>query len=468
MAQGLLSRRWLVAWLIVLGYLAAVAHYSRAQSLSGLAAQLTAQLTPYAERDVQKPAGVWPKNDYLYKCQGPMVYLIERGYRDPAMLRVMLLCEARRSYDMVYLYEHCFNWDLRMHLIDVCTRAYPDDPLVHWAAGRCLLTGGEYDRAADELLAAERLGFVPEDAGVQAQYFDGRIETALLMAGRVDEVIDRSEQILGVFPDVSDNWFDYAGLLTRLGRYSESDAAIAKWRDNCGEDFRQYTLGLRNAWWSGNLAEFDRRAYFAADHVEDFVLLDWAGIRLALLKGDYDFASELAGGRNETYWRALAEAYAFTGDASLLPQFETEVGQAAQALAAVQKNYGNWNARQAASERLGIAESNLLRARILHGDWDSVTELLDNRQWDGYSPRIEATYDFAMLMAHLAVGYHFERRRGWYNRRSQLPWLLSSKVLARAAAAGGYDRQAAREALFVELPVSHGNYGDFSNGALNW
>lgn len=468
MAQGLLSRRWLLAWLIVLGYLAAVAHYARAQSLSALAARLTAQLTPYAEREVEKPARVWPKNDYLSECQGPMVYLIERGYRDPAMLRVMLLCEARRSYDMIYLYDHCFNWDLRTHLVEECTRAFPDDPLVHWAAGRCLLTGGEYDRAADELLAAERLGFDPQAAGVKAKYFAGRIETALLMAGRGEEVIARGRARVNVFlqsPDVHD---EYSGLLTRLGRYEDSDAAIADWRRACGEDYRQHLLGLRNAWWSRDLPEFERRAHAAADDVGDLALLDWASIRLALLKGNFELAELLVGGRNEKYWRALAETYAFTGNEELLPQFEADMETAAADYDGLRGVAGASDARGQAADRLSIAETNLLRARMLRGDWDAVIGILDDRRWKGYSNRTEKTYDFAMLMAHIAVSYEYTKRWRWFNSRTQLPWLLNSEVLAQAAADGGYDLQAARSLVLAELPVSRGDYSDFSNGSLDW
>jgi len=476
MAQGLLSRRWLLAWLIVLGYLAAVAHYSRAQSLSALATRLTAELTPYAEQAVENPPGVYPRNNYLYDLQGPMVYLLEHHHRPPAMLRVMLLCEARRCYDFIYLYDRCFNWDLRTHLVDECTRADPDDPLVHWAAGRCLLTGGDYARAADELLAAERLGFDPQAAGVRPFYFTGRIETALLMAGRADALLERYQAEIEAYPREHAPRQFYADLLTRLGRYEESDAAIDAWRAELGPRMEQDVLCMRNAWWSGRLADFEHYAEVTAGHRDEVIpeyyekglMLTWAGVRRALLQDDYQLAEQLAGGRNETYWRAQAETYAFTSRTEILVQFEREVAEAAQAYAGLESNYSMWDARQQASERLGLAESNLLRAHLLRGEWDAVTAILDNRRWKGYATKIEKTYDFAKLMTHVAVDYQFEKPWRFGQNRGQLPWLLYSAVISDAAAAGGLTPDNARQHILAQLAVERGMYHDYSNGSLDW
>jgi tetratricopeptide (TPR) repeat protein len=476
MAQGLLSRRWLLAWLIVLGYMAAVAHYSRAQSLSALGTQITGQLTPYAERAVEKPPGVYPRNDYLYDLQGPMVYLLEHHHRPVAMQRVMLLCEARRCYDFIYLYDRCFNWDLRTHLVDECTRAYPDDPLVDWAAGRCLLTGGEYDRAADELLAAERLGFDPQAAGVRPFYFTGRIETALLMAGRVDELLARYRAEIKAYPQEHAPRQFYADLLTRLGRYQESDTVLDAWRAELGPWMEQDVLYMRNAWWSGRLADFEHFAEITAgygdevipEYYEKGLMLTWAGVRVALLRGDYQQAEQLAGGQNETYWRALAEAYSFTGKAEILERIDNETEQAAQAYYGLEANYSRWDARQQASERLGIAESNLLRAHLLRGEWDAVTAILDNRRYKGYATRIEKTYDFARLMTHVAVDYQFEKPWRFGQNRGQLPWLLYSAVVNDAAAAGGVTPDNARQHILAQLAVERDMYHDYSNGSLDW
>jgi len=145
----------------------------------------------------------------------------------------------------------------------------------------------------------------------------------------------------------------------------------------------------RNAWWGGRLADFAHYPEVTGDHRDEVVpeydekglMLTGSGVRQALLQGDYALAEQLAGGRNETYWRALAEKYAFTGNTEILARFELEIEEEAQAYAGLESNYSMWDTRQQASERLGFAEFNLLRAHLLSGEWSAVTEILDNRRW---------------------------------------------------------------------------------------
>ena len=464
----MLSRRWLLAWLIVLAYMAAAAWYARDRSLTGLSSQLTAQLRPYAEQGIENPPGTYPSDDYVWDCQGPMVYLIERGYRDPGMLRVMLLCEARRCYDRVYLYDRCLNWDLRTHLIEECLGAFPDDPLVHWAAGRCLLTGGEYGRAADELLRAEQLGFDAEAAGVSPEHLAGRIEAALIMAGRVEDAIGWRRLRCEVSALSADARFSYAELLTELERYSASDTVIAEWRAALGDDFRQHTLGLRNAWWRGDLDEFQRRAWVAAEAVDDFVLLDWAGTRLALLNGDDGFAREIAGDRYEMYCRARAETYAQTGRAQLLLELRNEAERQEKLRDEAVTAGESWDRRSAASHKLGIIEANVLRAYLLTGQWDAALAIVDQPRWEGYAPELTGTYDFARTVIELSGLHDFAMDWQQYIVRDRLPMLLNSRVFADAAADGGHDPEAARRLVLSELTVERGTYHDCSNGELDW
>ncbi|MBN2080589.1 hypothetical protein JW859_00130 [bacterium] len=466
--RELLSGRWLWGWAIVLAFMAMVAWVSRARELDTLSARIATELQPYAEHNIEKQSAYgWRYNDYLWDYQGPMVYLIEHRHRDPALLRTMLLCEARRSYDHVYLYDRCLNWDLRQHLIAECAKAYPDDPLVHWATGRCLLAAGEFARAADELLAAERLGFDAESAGTRLEYFHGRIATALLMDDRPAEAIAHLKVWCDEDPADRERHFAYCELLTLLERYDESDAAIEQWRAAAGGDFRQHTLGLRNAWWSGNTVEFERRTLAAADEVTDFVLLDWAGIRYAVLYRKFDHARAVAGDRPDYYYRALAEAYALTGRVEYLDLLMAEADELAAAMARAEREENRsvyWDLRNQAS----AAQGNIMRAYLLSGEWDRLAALLAVEKPDSYARLYYGAYDLARVLLHLAGDGPNDEQ--WSQSCPQLdyPWVLYSDVLAEAARRGDWEVDAARRLLLGFYPVDRRSYFDSTNGELDW
>jgi len=466
--RELLSWRWLWGWAIVLVFMATVAWASRARELDALGARITAELQPYAEHNIEKKtASGWRYNDYLYENQGSMVYLIEHHHRDPAMLRTMLLCEARRSYDHVYLYDHCFNWDLRQHLIAECSQAYPDDPLVRWASGRLLLTAGEFSWAADELLAADELGFDAAAAGTRPEYYHGRIASALLMDNRPEEAIGHLKAWRDADPADRERHFVYTEMLTLLERYAQSDAAIAQWREAIGDDFRQHTLGLRNAWWAGDTAEFETRALTAAEEVTDFVLLDWTGIRYAVLYRKFDHAREVAGERTDYYYRALAEAYALTGRVEYLERLAVERDErvAEWQRAEAEENWGRrWELRNAAS----AAQGNIMRAYMLRGEWDQLRELLASAEADVTDIYYAAAYQLAGLLMNMPD--QPAESDNWFGYRwgSYLPWVLYSNTFADACAYRGLDAGAMRRAALDQLEFDHGTYHDGSNGELDW
>ncbi|HES58700.1 MAG TPA: hypothetical protein ENO21_04655 [Firmicutes bacterium] len=140
---------WAVAVLCLVLY-AVIARHTRQDRI---AARAVAELTADAE------SGTVEGSDYLYGFgwQGPMVDLIERGRHYPEMERVMLLLEARRVYDWIYLYPQYRNADLREGLVRHCLEHYPDDPKVHWAVGRLQLVAGDYESASDEFDKAVKL-----------------------------------------------------------------------------------------------------------------------------------------------------------------------------------------------------------------------------------------------------------------------------------------------------------------------
>jgi hypothetical protein len=104
----------LIAWAIVLPLLGAGALAKRSHDHRRLRSQMVEELTPLAdhgpgsyEREAASVA------EYLSYSQGKAIYLLNRGYASPELLRSLLLCEARRCYDWKYLYTSVNNYDLR-------------------------------------------------------------------------------------------------------------------------------------------------------------------------------------------------------------------------------------------------------------------------------------------------------------------------------------------------------------------
>lgn len=203
--RRLISWRGLGLWALLLAALLALALLKRHFELLALGERLARQLTPLAEGGgAGTPHDDWadPELDlYLYgdwsgpqpiaASQGPAIYLFNHGYRNPALLRAVLLLEARRCYDWQYTYSRVRNHDLRSGLILRCLNLYPDDLRVCWAAGQLELAAGDWEPAAEHLgRVVHECGEMPglrdfgASIGRKGRNILGRYCAALTMCGR--------------------------------------------------------------------------------------------------------------------------------------------------------------------------------------------------------------------------------------------------------------------------------------------
>lgn len=475
MSHGLTSRRWLFAWVIILGFMALAAWTVRDLRFRALSRRITVALTPLAEQGIEAEhydaAGnfLYAENDYLWEYQGPIVWLIENGYRDPAMLRVMLLCEARRSVDEVYLYPQCFNWDLREHLIAECRSEFPEDPLVAWAIGRCLLAAGEYEQAAIEFLAARVLRFDPAAAGINPEHFLARIITAQLMNGMPEGAVEFARQQAEADDAPVETHRLYADLLCKLEKYEEAviaaDAGLAAFPD----DIALLDVKYRSLWWLPDQAAATQ--FFAA--VEERrgqlpVQLEMDSWREWVGQADHGaIASQLDAGAIMAY-AALAERYALTGEQENLALIETAIAKRQSTLAAADNAQRSFN-----PDWVDYAGQELLRAYVLTRQWDKFMAALattDDPPWD--VPR--GTYQTAVLLSSIAQtgATPPDANPRWDFQEliegGTLPYLLYSSHFAAAAEYSGRDVDEVRvEVIQAFMPLRE-TYHDWTNGELDW
>ena len=107
--------------------LVAAALHKRETSLNTMNERIVSEATYCAEH------GPVDYDKYLYgypsmPWQTGAVYLFEHGRCDPRVERILLLIEARRSYDGQYISSYAMNTDLRHWLIERCLAQYPRRP----------------------------------------------------------------------------------------------------------------------------------------------------------------------------------------------------------------------------------------------------------------------------------------------------------------------------------------------------
>jgi len=490
MARGTASRRWILASVVFLGFMFLSAWTIREARYSALSRSITRELTPYAETGQETPhydsSGnlLYTDNEYLWENQGPMVWLIEHGHRDPAMLRVMLLCEARRTVDGTYLYPDCYNWDLREHLIEECAVAYPDDPLVHWATGRCHLAAGEYEQAVDNLLSAKSLGFQPDNAGVSTSDFHRRIITASIMNCSLDVAVSYARDLVAQENDVAAYHWILADLLCQLERYEEAVAVSNALIEQYPFYGPIYDVRIRALWWNGEFADTSR-AYHAiadresrlSDYVTDHI---W---RVDIIDSEPGMIEEHFNGPRLTYsgnrpraqrigyHEALVEWAVINKDIGLLdyPLEEIELSRASLAANPLPNSV---EARDHEQLILRL-EQLLLRAYILNHQWDKLSESLAKTEKPGwYDPK--SGYQTAVLLNAIAQTgapppeidprYDFQE----LIEGGTLPYLLHSSHFAAATKHAGRDVDTVRAEVIAALAPTRGTYHDGANGELDW
>jgi hypothetical protein len=190
-------------WWSIFALLLITAGAQHELSMRGLRTSLIASLREYAEQGIDSFRVDYPTSDWTdpyyagdnlgVREQGAAIYLLHHGYGDPALLRLLLLAEARRlDEDDQYFTMWYENYDLRRGLIRHCLADFPDDPRVQWAAGKLSLAAGEYTQAAAALGTAIRLAEAKPGGvaafctacGISPEHLRGRYACALAFTGQ--------------------------------------------------------------------------------------------------------------------------------------------------------------------------------------------------------------------------------------------------------------------------------------------
>ena len=460
----------MLAWLVLLGFMFLAAWTVRDARYRAQSRLITRHLTRYAETgdmtDPLSPGTPWSFNRYLWDYQGPMVWLIEHGYRDPAMLRVMLLCEARRSVDATYLYTRCYNWDLREHLITECRAAYPEDPLVAWACGRCYLAAGEYEQAAVELLAARKLRLDCAAAGITEEHLTRRIITAMIMNGMPDGAVEYARDLV---EDASspENYLIHSELLCLLERYPEALTAAVSRMPMLPCDVDLQDVIFRSLWWSGDFHIAQDQAWvLAGSNPADTKLAehDWRKI-LAANKLGIGQPTTVIG--EIPYYEAISEWAAITGDYTDLTAMLEEISRLDTTMSSyprLQPIDDNWFDR---------ADQAVLRAYVLTHQWDKLHATLAETDEPGWG-NPHSGYQTAILLDSIAqTGSPPTEINPYWDFRElveggTLPYLLYSSHFAAAAEYAGRDVDEVRAEVVSALAPVREEYHDYTNGTLDW
>ncbi len=247
---------WLAVWLAVLAVMLVAVLVRRDLALDKLAKDVTAGLTQcYSTGKVDH--STYTSGWSTPSLQGSAIYLLERGRRYPKLERELLITEALRSYDWIYLYSHCWNYDLRMLLIDRCKKSFPNDAEVAWASGRILLTAGHYSESVDELERAIELGLDYPMTWIHEEHVRGRLLTALLMEGRVAEWEYYLLEQANADKQDEGKAYRYINALLVQGKYDQALLEIEN-RKAAFDIAQGYSMLMARAlYWSGWQSEFE-------------------------------------------------------------------------------------------------------------------------------------------------------------------------------------------------------------------
>jgi len=469
----------LLIWAIAVLCLTLYAVLAKHKRQDRIAARAVAALAKDAE------SGTVENSDYLYGFgwQGPMVDLIQHHRHYPEMERVMLLMEARRVFDWIYLYPNYKNADMRESLITHCLRHFPDDPEVHWAVGRLRLIGGQYGEAADELKHAMDMGFDPRAANVPAVDLQGRHETALILAGRLDDVLAADKGEYDVHPTDDAVAVKYFDLLCKAGEYDtviDLTKQAAQTEPLDGEFWRAQ---LRAELWGGHLDDYRASAPgYVAKHSGIYAADTRA--MLSLLDHDYGSAVAYAGAPPSEpewwsewlsgwrYYRLLADAYAVTGDTQYVAELDAmRDGIKVEIQQAGEDENATWEERQAVRNKeadlISIAGQKA-RAHALRGEWPAAADALGEVD-PATSYRKDSAYEAVSALVALSKGEALEEHSlGDLASTGAAVLLLLSPELASAAQAGGMSAEQARNELLSAISPERDNFWWYEDEVLSW
>jgi tetratricopeptide (TPR) repeat protein len=491
--------------LVCLLLLAITAAVQRQRELTSVERECIAALQTFAEHGV---GDAW---DYLYPWQGYSVYLIENQRRSPELLRLLLLCEARRVHPESYMNSYSINYDLRRELMQTVLPKYRDDPQVHWAAGICHMNASEFSEAQHELEKALELGLSFDNTGVDKEDVLIRIMLAAAMDGDPTETMHwvRDTQL----GDDEALQTVYADMLCRLYMYDE---CIEYCEANLGTTPPGLTVGriihganevsvasayVRALWWDGN---FDvlRQLYsdyqtFEPDSSHEQMSEVWywgsRGNYNPLILGRFAMLTEKHAGwdsadlqtvkafPNRGKMQLLAENWALLGDQQSRDSLADILANGKERLedgAYGTPNQLSWEERDALQTVTAKAYGQLVRSELLRHDWSAAQKLLDDNADNYYwpTPTPISTAEFLLGIVNGAeLPELTDKLRGCI---IIAPFLFHSPEYLAACQAGQRDPMQLQKELVHALanpddPDSDywsgaSNYSDWSNGTLDW
>jgi hypothetical protein len=465
--------RILAIWLIVMAYLAGVAYAKRLSWQDRLAARIVSQATPTAEHgkvDWDKYLyGDWSRNSYQPSWQGSAVYLMERGRRYPALERVLLLLEARRTPKFAHPWTRCFNWDLRRELIRRSMKQYPDDLRVAWAAARIYFIAGDYAKAEplfkrvlDSDLDIKQLGDERPDLLFQ------RYCACLTMLGRDDEI----EQLLRTQAERAaagnDARFSYLDFLCQRGKYGQVRQLAAAAQRDFPQDPRFAELLERAAWWGGDIAEYRRLLLAKRGPGAASAELPFADARLALLDGDFATANRLLNFPSNDACKAYAEAYAVSRLPEIMARLLERLEQfppPPEPVADANDPYsgGGYAYDEHAEERARV-QAQVLRGYVMAREWAAAARFEAILPEPGYNT-YTAGRDTAWLLAAIAQpGPLRVHHLDGLMESGGIVRLVRSEYYADAVRSGGRNRKEVLDWVRLLLRPEREQYNDGGNG----
>jgi len=475
-------------WAVFTAFLACAAYLRRLGWQDDLARSITTDAQAAAEHGAQVYVGngggwVGPSQGYVWLWQGPAIYLLERERDYPELARTLLLLEARRSYDAVYLYPYCLNWDLRQALITRCGEAYPADPEVAWAAGRLLLTCGEFEQSAQWQKRALDLGVDAKSLGVKEEHIVGRFVTTLVLLDRAGDAEAFLAGRAKAQPSSADAQYAYLDFLCKSDRYDMVRKLAKEAAARFPQDKRFMDLRLRAAKWSGRIDEYRElvRASLppGAGQAEVYRAAPW----LAL----YDrspLADKLLSWPSEEAFRAYADVYAITRRHELLKRLEIQRDEEQRAYLAMQKAYVEYTEEVTKAWEKGTREyGDLGNAKFDHDLMELHSSLLT--ALDAQVPRAlvlsgdaraapdaSASQDYWNPFSDLLRVAGGERavERGYTELASTgtLPGVVRSTAFDNAVKTGGRKRADVLAEIRKAITPYRDTYYDCSNGTLSW
>lgn len=482
-----------LAALVLLAITAAV---QRQRELSAVEQHCIAGLQPFAEN------GSGDSWDYLYPWQGYSVYLIENRRRNPELLRLLLLSEARRVHPESYMNSYSINFDLRENLMRSVLPKYNDDPQVHWAAGVCHMNACKFSEAQHELQKALELGLSFDNTGVSKEDVLIRIMLAAAMDGDPTETMHwvRDTQL----GDDVELQAVYADMLCRLYMYDECieycESLLA--RIPADQYYRHayslWTCILRSSWWTGDTSNYKAlfqriesdeavpahdRERISKRHIGYYNRLDMNLGRMLLLEESnwqYNIYGNLTDHRIE-YFQILAEGYGLLDNADCREALLNDLDFARQRLA--DGAYGmpnelSWEERERLQTQTGRTYGQLVRGELLRHDWAAAQQILDDNADDWYWPEptpISAAEFLLGIVNGEDLAALTEKLRDCI---IIAPFLFHSPEYMAACEAGNRDPQQLQKELVHELAnpsepeqnywAGASNYRDWSNGTLDW